>query len=221
MYFSRLQINSRRREARKLLANPRAMHAAVESSFPPVDGTPAKERVLWRVDETGSGATLYVVSPRKPDMAHIVEAAGWDTSPSESLAYGKFLDRIENGQEYQFRVTVNPVKRLRVQGGRGKLVPHVTEAQQLDWFYARQDRWGFKVLATAEGEDSPLAKVVKRADRAFSKGASDRTTRVTQRHVTIVGDLEVVDADLLRLSLIEGLGRGKAYGCGLMTLSRK
>ena len=32
--------------------------------------------------------------------------------------------------------------------------------------------------------------------------------------------LEVTDADLLRRTLISGLGPAKAYGCGLMTLAR-
>lgn len=223
MYFSRLQINPRRREARKLLANPRAMHAAVESSFPPLVREDMPGRVLWRVDEAANSVTLYVVSPGKPDMTHIQESAGWETAPAESVPYGKFLNRIQNGEQYRFRVTVNPVKRLYVPGKRGKIVPHLTEAQQLDWFTQRQSQWGFQVLtqSTGGGENVAehlMAEVVKRADRSFSKLDDGRKHNVTQRQVTIDGALVVADADLLRLSLTGGMGRGKAYGSGLMTL---
>ncbi len=34
------------------------------------------------------------------------------------------------------------------------------------------------------------------------------------------GLLDVTDPDVLRQALIEGLGHGKAYGCGLLTLAR-
>jgi CRISPR system Cascade subunit CasE len=37
---------------------------------------------------------------------------------------------------------------------------------------------------------------------------------------TFDGLLEVADADLLRRTLVSGLGPAKAYGCGLMTLAR-
>lgn len=225
MYLSRLAINPRRREARKLLANPRAMHAAVESSFPPRERDGDPDRVLWRVDETTDKVTLYVVSPTEPDMTHIVEAAGWETAPGESLHYGRFLKKIKNGQRFQFRVTVNPVKRLFVPGSRGKVVPHVTEDQQLAWFYSRAEQWGFHVpLRTTESQESAveewLARVVKRQDRSFSKPESTSRRTVTLRHVTIVGELEVADAEVFRNSLVGGMGRGKAYGCGLMTLMK-
>ena len=37
---------------------------------------------------------------------------------------------------------------------------------------------------------------------------------------TFEGVLEVTDPDALRRALTHGIGRGKAYGCGLMTLAR-
>ena len=37
---------------------------------------------------------------------------------------------------------------------------------------------------------------------------------------TFEGVLEVTDPDALRHGLVHGIGRGKAYGCGLMTLAR-
>ena len=44
--------------------------------------------------------------------------------------------------------------------------------------------------------------------------------RVTLGVATFEGVLEVTDPEALRRVLIYGIGRGKAYGCGLMTLAR-
>ena len=62
--------------------------------------------------------------------------------------------------------------------------------------------------------------MIGRGDRQFGKHDDSRPHTVTQRQVTVVGRLEVTDTALLRASLTAGMGRGKAYGCGLMTLAR-
>ncbi|MFL0503364.1 type I-E CRISPR-associated protein Cas6/Cse3/CasE [Kocuria rhizophila] len=224
MFFSRIQLNPQRREARKLLANPRAMHAAVEACFPPAGGNGAATRNLWRLDSDRAGARLYLVSPAAPDMRHLVENAGWESSPAETTDYDRFLDGLMIGQEYSFRVTVNPVKRQFVPGGRGKLLPHLTEEQQLGWFTERASGWGFEPLKLpGASEGAPEAtgmRVIQRHDRNFSKHEDGARRMVTQRQVTVAGRLEVTSAELLRTHLTEGMGRGKAYGCGLMTLAR-
>ena len=52
----------------------------------------------------------------------------------------------------------------------------------------------------------------------FSKGPDRR--RVTLGCCEYEGVLEVTDADLFRAALTEGIGRGKAYGLGLLTVMR-
>lgn len=227
MYFSRIQLNPQRRESRKLLANPRAMHGAVEACFAPIHDVQEGARNLWRVDADRADVRLYVVSPEVPDMQHLVENAGWESSPVETIDYDRFLEGLRTGQEYSFRVTVNPVKRQFVQGQRGKLMPHLTEEQQLAWFDERSSGWGFETLEFPQERGTPdedatvkSVRVVQRHDRVFGKLDGDSRRTVTQRQVTIAGQLRVTSADLLRSHLTGGMGRGKAYGCGLMTLAR-
>ena len=50
----------------------------------------------------------------------------------------------------------------------------------------------------------------------FHKGASRQTVSI--RSVTYEGALAVTDAELFKKLLTEGIGRGKAYGLGLMTV---
>ena len=69
--------------------------------------------------------------------------------------------------------------------------------------------------------DSFAARVIGREDRSFRKGAEGPGRSVTQRQVSMTGELQVTDPELLRAALVNGMGRGKAYGCGLMTLARE
>ncbi|GAB7100777.1 hypothetical protein JCM3263A_22520 [Thermobifida fusca] len=68
-----------------------------------------------------------------------------------------------------------------------------------------------------EGDEHELI-VHNRRDWNFSKGAR-KGRPVSLVTVTFDGRLEVTDPDALRRALISGIGRAKAYGCGLMTLA--
>lgn len=227
MYFSRLAINPQRRQAKHLMVDARAMHAAVEAGFPP--GMRSQEtRNLWRLDRMEHEAVLYVVSQQRPDLRHVQEQAGWESAPAQYTDYGRFLGSIQRGQRYSFRLAANPVKRQFVAGDRGRILPHVTEEQQTEWLMTRAEGWGFTVRpvhpvdgAAQDGANVlPDVRVVHRNDGRFRKVDDSGARTVTQRQVTFTGSLEVVDAGKLRESLTRGMGRGKAYGLGLMTLAR-
>ena len=53
----------------------------------------------------------------------------------------------------------------------------------------------------------------------FTKGGTEGK-KVTLLSVTFEGVLQVCDAELFRKTLAEGIGRGKAYGQGLLTVMR-
>lgn len=225
--FSRFLINPQRRGARKLLSSPQAMHAAVLAAFPP--GVGDGGRVLWRLDAQPPEYRLYVLGPEEPDFTHLVEQAGWATRTWESMDYAPMLARITPGQEWGFRLTANPVKSLHRPGQRGKPVPHVTEAQQIAWLDERAGRHGFELRrvpssgaeGSCAGEGMPDVRVTGREDLSFAKRdttGSGRRRQVTLRRVRFDGTLRVLDAEAVRAALVQGIGRGKAYGCGVLTL---
>ena len=61
-----------------------------------------------------------------------------------------------------------------------------------------------------------LINGVERSTAEFRRGGE----RVTLALATFQGVLEVTEPEALRRHLVHGIGRGKAYGCGLMTLAR-
>lgn len=213
--LTRLYLNPLKRGAAKLLSNPQAMHAAIRGAFPP-DIDESECRVLWRVDHREHEHILYIVGPEKPDCQHIIEQAGWDTRPAQTVDYDRFLSQIVKGQKWVFELTGNPVRSVTVPGkSRGKVVPHVTAAQQATWLMEKAEKEGFKIVM--ESEESPLLSVVERNNLRFRKERGAKS--VSLRTARFRGTLEVTDAELLRKVLQQGMGRAKAYGCGLLTLA--
>lgn len=227
--LTRILLNPQSRGGRRLLTNPQAMHAAVRASFPPdIDETDA--RVLWRVDRHENTHTLYIVGPEEPDRRVIVDQAGWATRPGETADYEPFLDRLMRGQHWAFRLVANPVSSAAPEPGqkRGRVVPHVTAAQQEAWLAERAAASGFTLTLADENDAGvpPSVLVTERRALTFSKDrgsngpSGGRRREVTLRTARFDGVLEVTDVDVLRGALTHGLGRAKAYGCGLITLAR-
>ncbi|MCT1996747.1 type I-E CRISPR-associated protein Cas6/Cse3/CasE [Brachybacterium muris] len=215
--LSRVPINPQLRQGRRLLTNPQAMHAAVLSCFPQDTHTDTS-RVLWRIDQVEKAFTLYIVGPEIPDLRVITEQAGWPSRPGQSTDYVPFLDRLMAGQEWRFRLSANPVKSIpSMDGSRGKVVPHVTREQQVNWLVTRAAVHGFELLGDTGDDAKHHVTVTRSEDLRFRRGESTRP--VSLRRAQFDGALRVTDAEQLRASLQQGIGRARAYGCGLLTLA--
>lgn len=207
MYLSRVELNQFRRKTQQALASPHIMHGMVEASFPKSSG---RQRTLWRLDRLHGGLYLLLLSYDKPDLSHVVENCGWGKCNQEWVTrdYGKFLENLEHGQVWRFRLCANPVHSTG--GGdnkRGKVYAHVTVEQQIKWLHDRAEKNGFDMSGGVD--------IVSRDMKEFKHGGA----RVTIGTAAFEGVLTVTDSVLFRNALINGIGRAKAYGCGLLTLA--
>ncbi|MEV0254739.1 type I-E CRISPR-associated protein Cas6/Cse3/CasE [Streptomyces sp. NPDC050732] len=210
-------------------------------------GAGEEPRVLWRLDHNANAEVfLYIVSPDQPDLTHLVEQAGWpaahnpDTPGWQSRPYTPFLNRLATGDIWQFRLTANPVHQIRRKEGEPtKRTAHLTPVHQQGWLLDpnRQERAGFRVLQKPPEQQllpdgtthhnhphhGDRYELTLRDERALSFAKTRQDTEPAHRvkvvTVTFDGRLEVTDADALRRTLTHGLGKAKAYGCGLMTLA--
>lgn len=218
MHLTRFEINTARRAARALMSSPQALHAAVLSGFPPESAAPTGNgRLLWRVDTHGPSTQLFLVSPRPPDLTHLVESVGWPSTQGwDTREYQPFLDRLQTGAEWAFRLRANPSRsgRKAPDSPQTQRFGHLTAAQQLAWLTARAETAGFDI---PEGElGQTQAAVVHREVIRFARKGST----ITLATAVYEGRLRVTDPDALRRTLTHGLGPAKGYGCGLLTLAR-
>lgn len=213
MYLSRMYLNRRRRGTRDLVANPQKMHAAVMSAFPPGAEDSGEGRVLWRLDRGPQTLALYVVSPTRPSFEHLQEQAGWANEESWAIRdYAPVLGSLSVGKRFSIRVTANPVRTVTGDDGKKRRCAHVTAEQQRQWLLDRAEHMGVRFLAV---DEAPMVTVTERSTMRFKRG--DRT--VTIARVQFDAACEVIDAEKLRHTLVNGVGKAKGYGCGLITLA--
>ena len=245
MFLTKIDLDPARRLARKYLGSPQVMHAVVLKATGGDDGD-GPGRVLWRADRGPTMTTLYLLSPSEPDCTRIVAEAGAAGTRSLTLDYSPFLATLDAGQVWAFRLTANPsYSAPRGPEVRGKRYGHVTVEQQRRWLIERTPRYGFELVPVpgtkaAEADDaasgaaattsadadavaaSASVVVVRRERPVFRRRNPDRDRRdrVTINRTVYEGVARVTDPDALRRALVAGIGRSKAYGCGLMTLAR-
>lgn len=225
MYLTRFRFNTARRDSRRLLSAPRYLHAAVQHAFPEPERLQGEDaRILWRLDQASRHeAVLYISSPEEPDLSHLVEQAGWPArgleAGWETRPYDKLLGALEVGQEWAFRLTANPVHTVRTDPDKPKQrLAHVTVAQQIQWVMDRCDRHGFKVAEQSTGE--PNLVLNERTWLQLDKeNVKARDSKVKIRTATYEGVLVVEEPTALRSALVKGIGKAKAFGCGMMTLA--
>ncbi len=127
---------------------------------------------------------------------------------AQSKDYIPFLKRLAAKQKARFRLTANPSYRKCKQGQeKGKVYPHVTVQQQRKWLHDHAAKAGFSVKEDA-------FEVVERTYPVLYKG----NKRVRLSRVSYEGVLEITDLEKFRSALLQGIGREKAYGMGLLTI---
>lgn len=219
MFLTQMPLNPQRRTTRELVGSPQRMHAAVLSAFPPGSTANADGRTLWRLDSPERHRLdLFIVSPVPPSLEAMADQAGWPALPEWRTAnYAPFLDKLAAGQRWVFRLRANPIKSVRPPGGgRGSRVPLLRVEDQIEWLQQRATGHGFTIPV---GEHGLNVRVSARGTERFARGKGEARTGVTLAMATYDGVLDVLDPSILRSALVTGIGAGKGYGCGLLTLA--
>lgn len=108
-------------------------------------------------------------------------------------------------KHYAFEITLNPGKRDKQ---TGKIVPIRGREGIEQWFKERAPKsWGFSV----NPENLQTEKI---SVQAFEKTGKT----ITHGSATLKGELTVIDRDRFILSFIQGIGRGRAFGFGLLQI---
>ena len=203
MYLSRVLLDTNSRGVMRALHSPSKIHGAIENSF---EGE--RQRNLWRLDNLNGNLYLLLLSGEKPDLTEFCKQFGTE-STWETKDYDVLVNRIQNDMHLRFRLTANPtVSVYDKEGKRGRVCAHITSGYQKKWLVEKGEKNGF--LLDVDEFDITQSKWNK-----FYK-SDNRTVSILS--VTYEGILTVKDAELFKNALLCGIGRGKAYGMGLMTV---
>ncbi|PWI05757.1 type I-E CRISPR-associated protein Cas6/Cse3/CasE [Streptomyces sp. NWU339] len=213
VWLTRIIPDPRSREARRDTAGAVDLHRRLMSLFPSDAGPQARAHfnVLFRTEDTPTGPHILMQSTHQPDPTRLPDGYGSHlTRPLDAL-----LDALRPGLTIHYRCVANAVRKpgatTRTAYNLPAVVP-LSGAAADEWWLRQADTCGLKPLAL---HSQPLdAAQGLRGTR--NSGAQHRVRHARTR---FDGTAAIIDPDQLRTKITEGIGRGKAYGCGLLTIA--
>lgn len=194
-----------RQDVRALrITDPYSLHRVVYSLYEDTrtdaEKHNSKPSGLLYADQGGNvnGRRILLLADRPP--ADCVEG-GFGQVQSKRVD-DSFLDY----SRYRFRVRVNPTRR---DSATGKLKPVKGREAIATWFTQRAaSSWGFAVVP----EKLQVGTV------AVQRFKAKNGHPVTLAQAELQGVLEVTDPEQFKNSFRQGIGRGRAFGCGLLQI---
>ena len=233
LYLSRMLLATRNRDVRADLSDCHALHRRLLLAFPNLGGLSAARDhfgILYRLDSGDGGARLLVQSSAEPDWSRLPTAYLLDPHPLVKRI-DSLYDTLVTGQKLRFCLRANPTRRISDRGAtqperwRGKRVDLRNEEDQLAWLTRKGEQAGFQLLSVHTQpnvvgfhSDRPIADV-------RTSGVNDRVIgrhpagRLTFASVTFEGRLRITDPAAFREALTNGIGSGKAFGFGLLSIA--
>lgn len=217
MYLSLLCLNPRSRQVRSELANPYEMHRTIMQAFPDGLAHSAARKdagVLYRLDtDARTGALMLLVQSR--------QQPNWHTLKPGYLAAGcapqvrELRLRLQAGELLAFRLRANPTRRIARgdEKNGGRRVALYKEEDQLNWLARKGAEHGFAVRQVW------ISRTDIDRGRMYPDG-SDRPRELAWFAARFDGVLEVIDPDKVQQAVFNGIGSGKAFGFGLLSLAR-
>lgn len=168
-----------------------SLHKTVYSLFPEEVNKGA--RILYADRGFRNGIRkILVLSAHEPESGDI-----------GSIQTKRVPECLLEFESYNFEIIINPVRRIN---STGKLEPVRKRDEICAWFRERARNWGFECWHVETG---PVW-----VDSFFKAPHMP----VTLSKARITGSLAVRERDRFRRSFRDGLGRGRAFGCGLLQL---
>jgi CRISPR system Cascade subunit CasE len=205
--LARLTLDPRHWQGVKLLGDPYALHKFM---FETVNGDRDPGRVLYRLElpSATSGAAPYVlIQLEHPVSLRVNGAASFASVQAKSVRIDLSRDAT-----YRFRARVNPVRSLPPESrtARGKRVGVYEPDAQQEWFRQRLERSGMEACSLIHTREPWLR---------FRRGASGSGRLLTFASALFEGDLTVRDTRRAESTLVGGIGPGKGFGFGLLSLA--
>lgn len=213
MFISQLHLDPRSRTVQRDISNIYDLHRRIMRAFPEETDRQTAS-VLFRLESVSdpltSGIPLLVQSMTKPDWRKTYSAED-KVSLLVSPVPVKEID-TSGGIRGQFRflLRANPAKR---DSASQRIIPLRDEGSQIKWLSEHGEKHGFRF-------DESSLMIRKLPPTIISKKTDQRKMMISLEAVDYSGILLVTDEEKFIPVWQNGIGRGRAFGCGLLSLAR-
>jgi CRISPR system Cascade subunit CasE len=233
MYLSRLLLDPQRRDVQHDLGDVHALHRRLLTAFPlrsaDEPGARAQFGVLYRLDERAVNAPQVLVqSQEQPDWTLLPQGYlldGLDNPACKPV--DDFYAALTPGTVLRFRLRANPTRRVfQLKDGedakwRGKRVELQGGDNCLAWLQRKGEQHGFALLVSGRQPAFGDVRVTDEGKLQGRRAEQSGPIRLTLAAVRFDGRLTITDVDRFRDALASGIGSGKAYGFGLLSVARE
>lgn len=210
MYLSQLKLDLSSRGGMAIAADAYAAHQFIYAAF----GDAVTARPLYRREAGIEGVSFIVQSKAAPD---------WDRAMGMQKVYSRWTMKeyarpaIEPGMLLRFRLLANAVKTMKSDKApssgnepKKKRVPLIKDESLLAWLDEQGKKHGFSI------------------DRAIIRGKdtieTQRKSQPSPRPIVLAatlfeGNIRVDSADDIWAAVEGGLGHGKGFGLGLLSIA--
>ncbi len=209
MYLSQLLLNPKNKRVQAELSNPYELHRTLMRAFP--EQLPADERVLYRVEPVEESGPVRVLlqSLYQPDWEVIQTTDYFFNLPQIK----SFTPHFSSGQVYYFRLLGNPTKKIRIGDGKNsKRVGLYRVEEQEAWLKRKAQDSGFNVVEMRAAQHQHQISYKK------AENQEEKRKKLTHQGVRFEGLLEITDSVVFAETIKNGIGSGKAFGFGLLSL---
>ncbi|MFI8188638.1 type I-E CRISPR-associated protein Cas6/Cse3/CasE [Streptomyces sp. NPDC085946] len=198
-----LHLNPRNPQVLRDLEDVLHLHHTIRSLCPNPAGQVSSDsgRLLYRLD-MGHSEVILCIQTTGPVSLRALTA---DYARAVAVERASWSEEGFEGQRVRFLLDANATKATRKAGQRGKRVG-LQAAEVIAWWERQASRAG---LATVEVRSRPLGPVIARRE------ARNPTFLQATR---LEGLALITDPVALQKAVLSGIGRGRAYGLGLLCL---
>jgi len=217
------------------------MHRTISRLFPNSTNSFRKRfQILYRIDtnKDENAPFLLIQSKIIPNWSQLLEVHPdyfKETPESKEIKKKTFLNNIQEKQEFIFKLKANPVKRpppnkygKGFHHGKTNRIPIQNDDQLIKWINRKGNDAGFKIRQIHSSKKNEIIynmrfskepkSTIKTPYRYQKVVGRKKQHKLIFHSVTFIGHLEVINKEKFIESLINGIGPGKAFGFGMLSI---
>lgn len=161
-------------------------------------------RILFRVDKESDKLypSVLIQSILCPDWGFLINNDQYLLKDPvfKQFKYPKFA----KGNKYRFRIFGNPTKKIN-----GKRVGMYKEEEQYNWLKRKAELGGFNLIQV---------NITRKEE--LSARVNNRSSKMTFHGVQFEGMLQIANPEKFETTMRNGIGSGKSFGFGFLTISK-
>lgn len=203
-WLTRIDMNARNGAARADLGNTAGLHRRIMSLFPDHTGEEPRDfyRILHRLDIDTSGPRLLVQAGTEPQLDRLPD--GYGTTAITDL--DRLFERLALGQTVRYRILLNATKKVAKGEQAGKRIA-LGAPDTITWWDTRATANGLQLSGDPTLTASSLT------------GREPGGNKVTFKPWRLDGVANITNPDSVREFIVNGIGKGRAFGCGLLSVA--